>query len=159
MVVGKADLAPPGQGVAVLGVGLGPIETDGPEHVELIARYDHLASACQSACAQAGIDLPREFLSGKALIEAYTCFPVAPLGFLLASGIAKSIDEIESVLSTHEITVTGGMNLGRAAWNNPALNAMIVMCQRLHSGEAELGAVHGNGGLGYRQGLALLGIR
>ena len=55
-----------------------------------------------------------------------------------------------------EITVTSGMNLGCAAWNNPALTALIVMVRGLTEGPIALGAVHGNGGLGYRQGVALL---
>jgi hypothetical protein len=60
------------------------------------------------------------------------------------------------LLSEREVTVTGGMNLARAPWNNPALNALIVMCERLNAGSATMGAVHGNGGLGYKQGFAIL---
>jgi hypothetical protein len=142
----------------VLGVGLGQTTGDGPDHAEKIARYEHLAAACRAACAQAGVDFADEFRVGGALLEAYTCFPVAPLGFLLASGIAPNIDAIDDVLSQREITITGGMNLARAPWNNPALNALIAACERLGaSGGPALAGVHGNGGLGYRQGFAILG--
>ena len=68
----------------------------------------------------------RAFARGDAVIEAYTCYPVAPLGFLLASGIVQSLDEVESLLASREITVTGGMNLARAPWNNPALHAHVL---------------------------------
>ncbi len=49
------------------------------------------------------------------------------------------------------------MNLAKGAWNNPALNALVVMYQRLLEGEEAIGLVHGNGGLGYRQGVAIVG--
>ena len=50
-------------------------------------------------------------------------------------------------------------NIARAPWNNPALNAVIAMYETLcaRSAPATVGAVHGNGGLGYRQGVAILG--
>lgn len=142
--------------IEILAVETAQASGDGPDNVAELARYDHLKAACEAAYARAGIDLPREFLAGRALLEAYTCFPVAPLGFLLASGIVHDLHEVPALLAAHEITVTGGMNLARAAWNNPALNALVVMCERLAGGDVRLGAVHGNGGLGYRQGLALL---
>jgi hypothetical protein len=144
-------------GVALLAAELAETSGDGPAHVEEIARYDHLRRACAAATARADLDLARDFHSGRALIEAYTCFPVVPLGFLLASGIVDQISDALPLLYTHEITVTGGMNLARAPWNNPALNALIVMFQRLEAGSGEVGIVHGNGGLGYRQGIAILG--
>lgn len=143
--------------IAVLGVGVARCEGDGPGRAQEIARYDHLAKAWASARDMAGIDFATAFHQGRALLEAYTCFPVVPLGFLLASGLAQDIDAITPLLAKHEITVTGGMNIARAPWNNPALNALIVMCDRLSVGDAEYGAVQGNGGLGYRQGVALLG--
>lgn len=156
VIVASSSLAGD-ESVKVLGVGLAQTGGDGPAHVEEIARYDHLQRACAETCNAARVDFSREFRAGRALLEAYTCFPVAPLGFLLASGIASNVDELLPLLRGREITVTGGMNLARAPWNNPALNALVVMYQRLVSGGAPLGAVHGNGGLGYRQGLAILG--
>lgn len=148
--------------IAVLGVGVESTE-DGPAHVEELARYDHLVAACTQACGQAGVDLAREFHHHRALVETYTCFPVTPLGFLLATGMARSVADISAVLASYELTVTGGMNIARAPWNNASLNAAIAMCDRLHENTARsefphLGAVHGNGGLGYRQGVVILGM-
>lgn len=142
--------------VALRGVGVAQSSGDGPAHAEEIARYAHLSRAWAEASAGVDVDFAAAFLQGRALLEVYTCFPVVPLGFLLASGLAKDVDAIEPLLARREITVTGGMNLARAAWNNPALNALVVMCERLRAGEAPMGAVHGNGGLGYRQGVAIL---
>ncbi|MEO6909289.1 MAG: hypothetical protein ABI210_15515 [Abditibacteriaceae bacterium] len=142
--------------IEIRAIGLAQSSGDGPAHVEEIARYDHLRTACEATAASANLDFARAFRDGDALLEAYTCFPVAPLGFLLSSGIVSDVAQIPSLLQTHEITVTGGMNLARAPWNNPALNALIVMCNRLAVGAEKLGIVHGNGGLGYRQGVAIL---
>lgn len=160
LILGNASLASASKSpIAVLGVAVQRCGGDGPAHVEEIARYDHLTKAWASALNMAGIDFTTAFHQGVALLEAYTCFPVVPLGFLLANGLAQNIDEITPLLSKREITVTGGMNTARAPWNNPALNALIVMCDRLWAEDAEYGAVQGNGGLGYRQGVALLGRR
>jgi hypothetical protein len=157
VVLGRDDLRE-SRGPRVLGVGVGRTAGDGPDHADEIARYEHLAAACRDAGARAGVDFSAEFRAGGAVLEAYTCFPVAPLGFLLASGIAPNIDAIDDVLTQREITITGGMNLARAPWNNPALNALIAACERLAaSGGAALAGVHGNGGLGYRQGFAIIG--
>lgn len=158
LILGNASLASTSMSpIAVLGVGVARCGGDGPAYVQEIASYDHMAKAWSAACEMAGIDFTTAFHQGAALLEAYTCFPVVPLGFLLASGLAQDIDAIGPLLAKHEITVTGGMNIARAPWNNPALNALIVMCDRLRAGDAEYGAVQGNGGLGYRQGVALLG--
>jgi hypothetical protein len=161
IVLCSEDLAaacaiPPERCVSVLGVGLGALPIDGPASVPDVAVYGHLESAFREACRQADVDFTARFLEGQALLEAYTCYPVVPLAFLLRSGIAPSLEAVPELLERFEITVTGGLNLGRAAWNNPALNALIVMVRRLTEGPIALGAVHGNGGLGYRQGVALL---
>jgi len=161
IVLGSDDLAaacavPTERCVRVLAVGLGALSGDGPASVPDVAAYGHLESAFREACRQADVDFTARFLEGAALLEAYTCYPVVPLAFLLKTGIAPSLEAVPELLERFEITVTGGMNLGRAAWNNPALNALIVMYRRLTEGPIALGAVHGNGGLGYRQGVALL---
>ena len=80
------------------------------------------------------------------------------MAFLLVSGLVKALEDIPEFLAKHQITITGGMNLARAAWNNPTLNALILMHQRLCNcdGKEKLGLVHGNGGLGYRQGIAIV---
>ncbi|MBN1614443.1 MAG: hypothetical protein JW950_08275 [Deltaproteobacteria bacterium] len=147
---------PPERWVRILGIGLGSLPLDGPASVADVAAYAHLEAAFREACRQSDVDFAGRFLKGQALLEAYTCYPVVPLAFLLHSGIAPSLEAVPELLERFEITVTGGMNLGRAAWNNPALNALIAMVRRLTEGPIALGGIHGNGGLGYRQGVALL---
>jgi len=142
--------------VAICSVGLGRLDNDGPGHIDRIAGYGHLQEAYRACCDAAGIDFAARFRAGEALLEAYTCYPVVPMAFLLASGLVDLLDEIPGFLEQHSITVTGGMNLARGAWNNPALNALISMHHRLQQGPETFGMVHGNGGLGYRQGVALL---
>lgn len=137
-------------------VGLGRLEGDGQHYIEQIASYEHLRQAYQQCCSEAGIDFASEFRRGAGLLEAYTCYPVVPMAFLLVSGLVDMLDQLPDFLQQHSITVTGGMNLARAPWNNPALNALITMHHRLLEGEEVYGMVHGNGGLGYRQGVALL---
>ena len=147
---------PADQQLEIAAVGLGHLSDDGPEQLEIIARYDHLAQAYQQCCESAQIDFAGQFKAGNALLEAYTCYPVVPIGFLLASGMVELIEQIPGFLQQHRITVTGGMNLAKAAWNNPALNALISIHHALLAGTEQYAMVHGNGGLGYRQGVALL---
>ncbi|MCP4715037.1 MAG: hypothetical protein GY868_07965 [Deltaproteobacteria bacterium] len=144
--------------IGVLGVGLGQTAGDGPEHINEIAVYTHLKKAFRNACSQAGINFAERFLQHTALLETYTCYPVVPMAFLLAGGIAATIGDIPRILTNYDVTVTGGMNIARAPWNNPALNALICMHHKLEQGPVTLGAVHGNGGLGARQGVAVLGL-
>jgi hypothetical protein len=146
-----------GPAIQVQATALGQTSGDGPAHIDEIARYDHLRSAWQSIQTQTGIDFKSEFLAGDALLEAYTCFPVVPLALLMVSGLAQTPGDIKELLSEHEITLTGGMNIARAPWNNPALHGLITMHQHLSNPDAPaIGLVHANGGLGYKQGLALL---
>ncbi len=145
-----------GREVRVAGVAVAETAGDGPDHLGEIAAYDHLSRAFGDACQQAGVAFADRYRAGRALLEAYTCYPVVPLAFLLASGIARTPAELPVVLARHPVTVTGGMNLARAPWNNPALHALVAMAGRLRAGDASLGLVHGNGGLGYKQGVALL---
>ncbi|WP_421869482.1 hypothetical protein [Motiliproteus sp.] len=147
---------PTDQRLDIRAVGLSRLQQDGPEGLEQIARYEHLESAYQDCCRTAGIDFADEFKAGHGLLEAYTCYPVVPMAFLLASGLVEVLEQIPEFLQRHSITVTGGMNLAKAAWNNPALNALISIHHGLLQGEERYGMVHGNGGLGYRQGVALL---
>ena len=144
------------QQIALLGIAVEEIE-DGPENLAQIAAYTHTEQAYLHACDQAGIDVKQAFLADEALMEVYTCYPVVPLGFLLSCGFVRGTKELKRFLSHHEITVTGGMNLARGAWNNPSLTALIVMFHELQKRKQTIGLVHGNGGLGYRQGIAILG--
>ncbi len=143
--------------VRIDGIGLG-YTGDGRENASSIAAYDHLKEAYSIACEQADIDFAAEYRVGKALLETYTCYPVVPMAFLLMSGIASSADHIPVILSQYEVTVTGGMNLARAPWNNPALNALITVYHLLREGSAKIAAVHGNGGMGFSQGVAILRV-
>lgn len=142
--------------IEVLAAGVGKIG-DGPEHLEEIARYHHLNQAYVRACETAGVEFTSEFLSGNALLEVYTCYPVVPMGFLLAAEMVSSVEQMPALLEGYEVTVTGGMNLAGAPWNNPALHALIAMVKKMKSGPHRYGAVHGNGGLGFGQGVAILG--
>jgi len=134
------------------------LQDDGLEHLEDIVGYAHLGRAYGRACDLAGLDIAARFLAGEALLEAYTCFPPVPLGLLLAVGLATDAASLTRVLADHEITVTGGMNLAGAPWNNPALHGLIALVEQLETSEAHLGLVHGNGGLGGYQGVAIVGV-
>lgn len=147
---------PKAQWLRVKAVGLGRLESDGPDHIEDIAQYQHLQDAYDAACSEAMLDFPKVFKAGNALLETYTCYPVVPMAFLLISGLVNIAQDIPAFLEKHSITITGGMNLARGAWNNPALNALITMHHRLSSGPESIGLIHGNGGLGYRQGVAIV---
>lgn len=142
--------------IEVSGVGMGYAQGDGVDFLEELATYWHLEKALYYANLEAGINFAKVFNEGKALLEAYTCYPVVPLALLLHGKFVNNWQEIPAWLKTHELTLSGGMNLNRAPWNLPALRALIEMTQALHSNEKHLGGVQGNGGLGYKQGFAIL---
>lgn len=147
---------PVSERIEVCSVGLGRLEGDGRDYIDQIASYSHLKAAYEQCCAEADVDFPHMFRSGNALLETYTCYPVVPMAFLMISGLVDLLEEVPAFLKEHSITITGGMNLARAPWNNPALNGLIAMYSQLIQGDKAFGMVHGNGGLGYRQGVALL---
>ncbi len=144
------------QWLKVKAVGLSRLDGDGRDFLADISRYEHLQHAYQQACGEADIDFVHLFKRGDALLETYTCYPVVPMAFLLVSGLVEVLEDIPEFLAEHSITITGGMNLAKAAWNNPALNALVLMHHRLCDGQEKLGLIHGNGGLGYRQGVAIV---
>tara|TARA_B100000446_G_scaffold46105_1_gene42038 strand:- start:2190 stop:3251 length:1062 start_codon:yes stop_codon:yes gene_type:complete len=147
-------------GVAVVAAESVTLEQDGPEAIEAIASYQHLKAVSNRLISEGLAPLSDLFERGQLKLDLYTCFPVVPLACLLATGIVDSADKLEAFLKHHPITQTGGMNLARAAWNNPALNGLISMFESLQqepSATRSFGLVHGNGGLGYKQGLVLLG--
>ncbi|MEY8247704.1 MAG: hypothetical protein RPT11_04910 [Bermanella sp.] len=146
----------PQQRLVIKAVGLSRLAGDGRDYLQDIVSYDHLRTAYAQACQDAGIDFAARFRQGEALLETYTCYPVVPMAFLIVSGLVDVLDDMPEFLAQHSITVTGGMNLAKAAWNNPALNGLITMYRRLCDGSEALGLVHGNGGLGYRQGVAIM---
>ncbi len=128
---------------------------DGIAHIPEIASYEHLAAAYDEACAEAGADIGGMLHSGRARLEIYSCFPVVPLAFLLATGVVSGLDEIPSFLKRHPATITGGLNLARAPWNNTTLNAIIQATQMICAG-TELVGIHSNSALGYKQGFVVL---
>ncbi|TWI71175.1 hypothetical protein LZ24_01973 [Desulfobotulus alkaliphilus] len=142
--------------VEVLGTGFAMAGGDGPAHVDEIASYHHLKRACSMANDQAGFDFADIFNRKKAFLEAYTCYPVVPMGLLLAGGFVQDCRDIPDWLGEHSLTLKGGMNLDRAPWNLPALRALIDMGRKLKQHTGMIGGVHGNGGLGGRQGFAIL---
>jgi hypothetical protein len=148
------------QWLKVKAAGLSRLMVMGQIFLKDIAKYNHLQQAYKEACDEANVDLVHQFKCGEALLETYTCYPVVPMAFLLVSGLIQALEDIPDVLTKHSITITGSMNLARAAWNNPALNALMMMHNRLcddKGGDHEkLGLIHGNGGLGYRQEIAIV---
>lgn len=143
--------------IKIAGVNCRELSTsDERQDIEKIAEYSHLRDAYLTACQQSGIRFNEEFLKGNALLEAYTCYPIVPMALLLAADLVDKVTDIPTFLETQSITVTGGMNLARAPWNAPSLNALISISQQLQHSNKQYGLVHGNGGLGYRQGIAIL---
>jgi hypothetical protein len=118
--------------------------------------FPHLKRALLDAAGQSNLNVAQEFKRKNLYLEAYTCYPPIPLALLIAAGIADDIAELPKLLEQYEITITGGMNFAKAPWNNPALNGLIEMYTRLISGNRSYGLVHGNGGIGEVQGVAIL---
>jgi len=143
------------QPVELAGVGTGETSSSGVEALGEISGYAHLRKAIEMSEKMAGIRVAAAFNSGEALLEVYTCFPVVPLAFLLESSICE-VDGLEEAIESRPLTVTGGMNLARAPWNNPVLRALAAMHEKLLESATPLGIVHGNGGLGHKQGVAIL---
>lgn len=153
-LLGSFDLLNPP--IEVAGVGIGYAQGDGLDHLEELASYWHLEKALYYANLEAELNFADAFNQGKALLEAYTCYPVVPLALVLYGKFVNHWQEIPAWLEAHSLTLKGGMNLNRAPWNLPALRALIEMTQTLYDHDKHLGGVHGNGGLGYKQGFAIL---
>lgn len=149
------ELSPLINPVTINGVGVGIAENDGPEFARELSRYHALEKAIHYAEVQSGLDVKEILNNPKTLLEAYTCYPVVPLALLIKAGALQSEKEILDWLQQKALTCTGGMNLSRAPWNNPALNGLIAICEQLQHNNTHA-LVHGNGGLGYKQGIALL---
>ena len=117
--------------------------------------FPHLRAVFARMASATGLILPAVHAQGALLLDAYTCYPPIPMGFLLAGGFIKHLKELPTFLEKHEITVNGGLNLYGAPWNNPVLSSLVTMRRRLIR-QGGLGLVHGNGGMGEAQGLILL---
>ena len=139
----------------ILGHGFGQVN-DGSENISEIKAFFHLEKAINEAIDSSKIDFFKEYINKNAVMEVYTCYPIIPIAFLFKSGLIKSIGDIKELLRKNEITITGGMNLSKAPWNNPSLNAIIDMFKILSKDNKRYGLVHGNGGLGYKQGILIM---
>lgn len=145
-----------GLAVEIAGAGFARLPFDGPENAEKIAAMDHLEAAVDQAGKEAGTLVSDLVLNKAAAFEIYSCYPVIPLAFILKSGMARNTGEVLEIIKRVPLTVTGGMNLARAPWNLPALRGIISVARLLACRVREWGVVHGNGGLGYAQGVAVL---
>ena len=143
--------------VRVISARVDCIAQDGLEAIDRIASYSHLEAVVRGASTAAGIDFRSEFLARRILLEAYTCYPIVPIAFLLRSGLVSAPEEIPAFLEAYPITVSGGLNLAKAAWNCTTLSALVQMVHRLRTEPlVRMGAIHSLAALGYKQGLALL---
>lgn len=118
--------------------------------------FPHLKEAFTYAQGESKVDVSVEYKNDNLLMEVYTCYPPIPIGFLLATELVKDINDVGEFLDKHQITVSGGLNLARAPWNNPALNGLIEVCKKMKNDSYPYGLVHGNGGIGEVQGIAIL---
>jgi hypothetical protein len=144
--------------IRILACELREAGSDTIEDISSVVRYAHLEQAYAAACRHAGVDFRSQFLAGDALLEVYSCYPVVPLAFLLRSELVSTLSQVPDLLRRFDVTVTGGLNLGRAPWNNTTLNAIVAVAELLRNpGEKRLAGVQSNGSLGYQQGFLLLG--
>lgn len=144
--------------VHVLACELCEAGSDSIQAIPIVVRYAHLEEAFAQACKHARIDFAQKFLAGEAMLEAYLCYPVVPLAFLLHCGLVRDMGDVPGLLREFDVTITGGLNLARAPWNNTTLNSIVVATQLLRGRDPRrLAGIHGNGSLGYQQGFLLLG--
>jgi hypothetical protein len=163
LVITNTDIAdflkvPNKERVNILGNAFTKLSVDGFESIPVIAPYLHLKRTINEAMKETNIDFKTEMLNGRALLEAYTCYPVVPMALLLKLGLVKDLKDIPEFLEQHEVTITGGLNLAKAPWNLTSLNGLIAMRDKiLSSKKIKVGLVHGNGSLGNQQGITILG--
>ncbi len=143
--------------VTILGNAFTKLSVDGMESLPKIAPYLHLKRTITKALRESKIDFKKEFFKNRALLEAYTCYPVVPMALIQRLGLVDTMNEIPKLLENYKVTVSGGLNLGKAPWNLTSLNGIIVMREKLLSSRKyRYGLVHGNGSLGNQQGVTLL---
>lgn len=161
-VFGNSEVAdyfavPESSRIRITGCSLYKSGKDGLDGIGDIIAYSHLEKAYDAACEEAEIDFTKRFLAHEALLEVYTCYPIAPLAFLIKSRLVTGVSEIPEFLDSYEITITGGLNLSKAPWNNTTLSNLVTMVHRLRERTTpNLGGIHGNGSLGYQQGFMIL---
>jgi hypothetical protein len=145
----------PARTVVVRGMSLKQQCDDGIEHIPEIVSYEHLRAAYDEACQRSGLNFSSLLLDGRARVEVYTCFPVVPIAFFLATGLARDTDHLKQLLGEHPATISGGLNLARAPWNNSTLSALVQATEMVRDGTPIIG-IHSNAALGYKQGFAVL---
>jgi hypothetical protein len=145
----------PARSAVVRGLALEQRCDDGIEHISEIVSYEHLKAAYEEGCHQAGLNLGSLLLDGRARVEIYSCFPVVPIAFFLATGLARDTAHMKQLLRQHPATITGGLNLARAPWNNSTLSALVQATEMIRTGTPVIG-IHSNAALGYKQGFAVL---
>lgn len=143
--------------VKIIGNSFTKLKVDGFKSISEIAPYLHLKRTINKALKEAEINFNLEYLEGRAALEAYTCYPVVPMGLLVRMGLVKELQDLPDFLKEHEVTVTGGLNLGKAAWNLTSLNGIIAMREKIiNSKSLCFGMIHGNGSIGNQQGITIL---
>lgn len=118
--------------------------------------FPHLKNVFLQVEWDTNIKIADELKKGNLYLEVYTCYPPVPMAFLLSTSLIETIYELPRFLEHYELTITGGMNFARAPWNNPALHGLIEMHQKLMNNSVAYGLLHGNGGIGEIQGIAIL---
>ncbi len=143
--------------IEIAGNAFTKLKVDGFKSIPHIAPYLHLKKTITKALNEAKINFKDEFMHNRAALDAYTCYPVVPMGLLLRLKLASNAAEMISLLKEKEVTVTGGLNLAKAAWNLTSLNAIIEMREKMISHKKlKYGLVHGNGSIGNQQGITVL---
>lgn len=142
--------------VKIKGYSLNEIGKDDLESISLFVNYNHITKSFIEASAMAGLDFKDKFLKGEAYLDVYSCYPIPAIAFLLKSGFTNTND-LYNFLDENAITITGGLNLGRAPWNNTVLNSLVRGVELLSkSNHKRYIGIHGNGSLGYQQGFLIL---
>ncbi len=162
LIIGTKEIAKkcnlePEPCIQIIGCNIQQCCEDNMDSIPKIVPYDHLRLSFKKACEQANLDFIHKYLSGTAALEIYTCYPVVPLGFLFKTGLVSSTVEIPGFLDKHSLTITGGLNLAKAPYDNTTLYAFIKMAEHLRADESPLiGGIHSVGALGYKQAFAIL---
>jgi len=162
LVIGTQEISQkynltPDAAIQIVGCHVEQCCEDTMEAIPKIVPYAHLRIAFEKACEQADLDFMSKFLSDMAILEIYTCYPVVPLGFLLATGMSSSTKDIPRFLDEYPLTITGGLNLSKAPWNNTTLSAFVSMAKRLRANKSQtIGGIHSIGAIGYKQAFVIL---
>lgn len=151
---------PEGKQIRVRTVRQAMVEADPEKLGNIVGKkekiFPHLKRILDAAEKDSGLDFGGEFARKNLLLDVYTCYPPVPVAFLLAGAFIRDLKELPAFLEKGEITLTGGLSLAGAPWNNPVLRSLVRMWEELPRSSARYGMVHGNGGIGEAQGVVLL---